>query len=71
MLLVFMYHRVGAGKNANLEEMLKSHLMFLKQRYPIVLPGDPLAKSKLAICLTFDDASEVEFTINQDSNKRF
>jgi len=57
MLLAFMYHRVGAGKHANSEELLRAHLMFLKERYPIVLPGDPLPKRKLAICLTFDDAS--------------
>jgi peptidoglycan/xylan/chitin deacetylase (PgdA/CDA1 family) len=57
MLLAFMYHRVGAGKHANSEEMLRSHLTFLKERFPIVLPGDPLLKRRLSVCLTFDDAS--------------
>ena len=57
MLLAFMYHRIGTGKHANSEEMLRAHLAFLKERYTIVLPGDPLQKGKLSICLTFDDAS--------------
>lgn len=52
-----MYHRVGHGKHANSEQMLKEHLKFLKERFEIVLPGDPLSKRKLSICLTFDDAS--------------
>ena len=52
-----MYHRIGTGKHANSEEMLRAHLTFLKERYTIVLPGDPLQKGKLSICLTFDDAS--------------
>ncbi|MCC5831488.1 MAG: polysaccharide deacetylase family protein [Chlamydiales bacterium] len=57
MLLAFMYHRVGFGKHANTEEMLRSHFIFLKEHFPIVLPGDPLQKRKLSVCLTFDDAS--------------
>lgn len=52
-----MYHRVGTGKHTNSKEMLRSHLTFLKERYAIVLPGDPLQKRKFSICLTFDDAS--------------
>jgi len=57
MLLAIMYHRVGVGKHANSEEMLRSHLSYLKEHYEIVLPGDPLPKRKLSVCLTFDDAS--------------
>ncbi|MEZ5315338.1 MAG: polysaccharide deacetylase family protein [Chlamydiales bacterium] len=56
MLLAFMYHRVGQGKHTNAKETLRAHLVFLKEHYPIVLPGDPLQKGKLSICLTFDDA---------------
>lgn len=52
-----MYHRVGVGKHSNSEEMLHSHLTFLKENYPIVLPGDPLSKKKLSLCITFDDAT--------------
>ncbi len=56
-----MYHRTGAGpgvdKYANSQEMLRDHLMFLREHYPIVLPGDPLVKRKLSVCLTFDDAT--------------
>ncbi len=61
MLLALMYHRTGAGpwvdKYANSKAMLREHLLFLKEHYPIVLPGDPLAKKKLSVCLTFDDAT--------------
>jgi peptidoglycan/xylan/chitin deacetylase (PgdA/CDA1 family) len=61
MLLALMYHRVGVGprleKYANSQEMLREHFLFLKQHYPIVLPGDPLPKKGLAVCLTFDDAT--------------
>ena len=56
-----MYHRIRSGprieKHTNSLEMLRQHLMFLKEHYPIVLPGDPLPKGKLALCLTFDDAT--------------
>lgn len=57
MLIALMYHRIGTGKHANTLPMLRSHLLYLKERYPIVLPGDFLQKGKLSICLTFDDAT--------------
>lgn len=57
MLLALMYHRVGTGKHANSEEMLRAHLTHLAKTHPIVLPGDPLPKRQLSVCLTFDDAS--------------
>lgn len=57
MLLAFMYHHVGKGKHANTESMFQAHLRFLKERYPIVLPGDPLHPRRLSLMLSFDDAS--------------
>lgn len=57
MLLALMYHRIGTGKHANSLSMLRSHLAYLKDHYPIVLPGDPLKTKSLSICLTFDDAT--------------
>ncbi|MFZ0564908.1 MAG: polysaccharide deacetylase family protein [Chlamydiales bacterium] len=57
MLLAIMYHGVGSGKHANTLKCLRSHFHELNQTYPIVLPGDPLQKGKLSICLTFDDAT--------------
>mgnify|MGYP000063503678 CR=1 FL=1 len=61
MLLALMYHRAEVGpridKYANSEEMLHKHFLFLKEHYPIVLPGDSIPKGKLAVCLTFDDAT--------------
>lgn len=57
MLLAFMYHGIGRGKHANSFDRLQLHLSHLKKRYPIVLPGDPLIRGKLSVCLTFDDAT--------------
>lgn len=57
MLLILMYHRVGQGKHSNCPSTLKQHFQYLADHYPIVLPGDPLAKRELSICLSFDDAS--------------
>jgi len=61
MLLALMYHRVELGpridKYSNSLEMLREHFLFLKEHYSIVLPGDPLPKRRLAVCLTFDDAT--------------
>ena len=52
-----MYHRIGIGKHATALEHLTQQLRFFKEHYPIVLPGEPLAKKKLSLCLTFYDAS--------------
>lgn len=57
MLVALMYHRIGEGRHANPYPLFKEHLSFLKNRAPIVLPGDPLSKKGLSICLTFDDAT--------------
>jgi peptidoglycan/xylan/chitin deacetylase (PgdA/CDA1 family) len=61
MLLALMYHRAELGpridKYANSREMLSEHFLFLKEHYPLVLPGDSLPKRKLAVCVTFDDAT--------------
>src|SRR5262245_40280321 len=61
MLLALMYHRTSAGpgvdKYANSVAMLRDHFMFLKEHYPLLLPGDSLSKQRLSVCLTFDDAT--------------
>lgn len=61
MLLALMYHRAERGpridKYANSQEMLREHLLFLKEHYPLALPQDPLPKRKLSVCITFDDAT--------------
>lgn len=54
-LIVLMYHRVGKEKHANTLEMYRAHFLALKERFQIVLPGDPLTRP--AVCLTFDDAT--------------
>lgn len=57
MLVILLYHRVGKGKYSNTLEMLDNHLQYLKDRYSIILPGDPIRPKKLSLCLTFDDAT--------------
>jgi peptidoglycan/xylan/chitin deacetylase (PgdA/CDA1 family) len=56
MLLILMYHRINASKYSNRLDIFLSHLRFLTERYPIVLPGDALRGEKISVCLTFDDA---------------
>lgn len=55
MLAILMYHRIGSGKHTNSLSLLKEHLELLKNRFPIVLPGENV--DKLSVLLTFDDAS--------------
>ncbi|MCK4935117.1 MAG: polysaccharide deacetylase family protein [Simkaniaceae bacterium] len=50
MLLTLLYHRAKSPKS------LKQQLIYIKEHYPIALPGDALIKRKIQICLTFDDA---------------
>lgn len=57
MLLIFLYHRIGTGKHSNSYQMLFDHFTYLKEHYSVVLPGDPLEKGKISVCLTFDDAT--------------
>lgn len=56
MLLTFLYHRVHTGKYSNTLKMMEENLRYLKENYPILLPGDPIPHLKTSICLTFDDA---------------
>jgi len=55
MLLILMYHRVhGAGRVPN---ALSTHLRYLRDHHPLVLPGDALTHGSVNVCLTFDDAT--------------
>jgi peptidoglycan/xylan/chitin deacetylase (PgdA/CDA1 family) len=56
MLLILMYHRAGEGYYSNPVSVLREHFRFLRERYPVVLPGEPLTPRRLNLCLTFDDA---------------
>lgn len=57
MLAAFAFHRVGSGKHATSLEQLEAHLSYIKERFTVVLPGDPLAKRRLSVLLSFDDAT--------------
>lgn len=56
-LLTLLYHRIGHGKYANEHHIFKEHLLFIKDKYPILLPGDPIPSKTMSVCLTFDDAT--------------
>lgn len=51
-----MYHQVLDPANSSCAVAFKQHLLYLKDNYPIIRPGDPVIKNALNICLTFDDA---------------
>ena len=55
MLLILMYHRVHGQERV--AGALRTHLSYLKQHHPVVLPGDPLPGGETSVCLTFDDAT--------------
>jgi peptidoglycan/xylan/chitin deacetylase (PgdA/CDA1 family) len=56
MLAVLMFHQVNDINNPAALEKFSAFIEYLAKHYPLVLPGDALAKNKLSFCLTFDDA---------------
>jgi len=46
-------HRLGAG---NPVPVLQAHFEYLRRRFDVVLPGEPLHPRRLSVCLSFDDA---------------
>jgi peptidoglycan/xylan/chitin deacetylase (PgdA/CDA1 family) len=50
-----MYHRVH--RVGTVPDALRTHLRYLIDHHPLVLPGDPLASGELSVCLSFDDAT--------------
>jgi peptidoglycan/xylan/chitin deacetylase (PgdA/CDA1 family) len=57
MILAFLYHRVGDGKYANSPAMMEKQLSWIADHFPVVLPGEPVKRFRLNVCLTFDDAT--------------
>lgn len=57
MLIILLYHRSFVCRYGNSLETLKRHFEYLKDRYPIKLPFESLAKGRLNVCLSFDDAT--------------
>jgi len=51
-----MYHRAQAGPYGNAPAMLDAHFAYVARRAACVLPGEPLARGRLNVCLVFDDA---------------
>lgn len=55
-IITLMFHRVHDQSQNYDHEQFSRYLCYLTKNYPIVVPGDTLPKSGVAICLTFDDA---------------
>ncbi|HRE32021.1 MAG TPA: polysaccharide deacetylase family protein, partial [Candidatus Berkiella sp.] len=55
-VIALMFHRVQDQSQHYSHEQFSRYLSYLKQHFPIVVPGDPLPTNGIAICLTFDDA---------------
>ncbi len=55
-LLALMYHRARSGPHGNAPAMLDAHFAHIARNYACVLPGEPLERERLNVCLTFDDA---------------
>jgi peptidoglycan/xylan/chitin deacetylase (PgdA/CDA1 family) len=56
MLICPLYHRVNKEVYSNSLEIMDAHLQHIAARYNVVIPGEPLNRQKLNVCLTFDDA---------------
>ncbi len=56
MLLILAYHRAVIGRYGNAPQVLRAHFSYIRDRFPVVVPGDPLDPKRLNLCLTFDDA---------------
>lgn len=54
-LLALMFHRATAGRHGNTAEMLDAHFSAIASDCHCVLPGEPLRRDKLNVCITFDD----------------
>jgi len=54
MLLCGMYHHINSNNFSNSIDTFEKHLMYMKNKFNIVLPGDELRKVNM--CLVFDDA---------------
>lgn len=55
-VITLMFHRVHDESQNYDHQQFSRYLSYLKQHYPIVVPGDKLPSKGVAICLTFDDA---------------
>lgn len=56
MLICPLYHRVDKEVYSNSREIMDAHLRHIARNFNVVLPGEPLRRHKLNVCLTFDDA---------------
>lgn len=55
-IITLMFHRIEDESQNYSHQQFSHYLAYLKQHFPIVVPGDELPENGVAICLTFDDA---------------
>lgn len=51
MLLILMFHRISDAADASVLERFQHFVLELERRYPIVVPGDALARGDLSVVL--------------------
>jgi len=58
MLMVAMYHHINSDDFglSNELQLFREHLLYIKDNFYCVLPGEELSDTNMNICLTFDDA---------------
>lgn len=56
MLICPLYHRVNKEVYSNPLEIMDAHICHIARHFNVVLPGEPLHRKRLNVCLTFDDA---------------
>jgi len=55
-VLTLMFHRINDPSQGYCPKQFAKYLDYLVQNFPIVVPGETLPDTPIAICLTFDDA---------------
>lgn len=56
MIVTFMFHRVSYPDDPMWQKKTIAFIQQLAKRYRMVKPGDPVKKTEIAVCLSFDDA---------------
>lgn len=56
MIFTFLYHRIDQEKYSNSKAMIEDHLLYLKNKYKIIIPGEKADIFRVNVCLSFDDA---------------
>jgi peptidoglycan/xylan/chitin deacetylase (PgdA/CDA1 family) len=56
-IITLQYNQLDCLSSEERPNKFLKHFELLRRQYPIVTPGEPIPKSTIALCLTFEDAS--------------